>query len=238
MKRSIYIALLVVFTILFANQATAQVSGHRGGWLVVKTDLMSPLLDFGPHVGLEFVAFRKMTITLDYNMQKEFLGGNLIKKDNYEVGRYGEDAYIKSNTLSLGVRFYTNKAVPAPYGSHWDVKFGISRMNLHGLVYDRYGANPKEYVFTYGPMGAANVVLGYGYQWILFTRMTIDMGFSLQFNYMAQNVVIDVQEDYPDIDGEISAIDFTNRYGANVINGGNGFSVGLGFHLAIGLIVP
>lgn len=239
MKKLVFTIVIGLSCLLVASQAQAQVSGHRGGIFVIKTDLMSPLLDWGAHAGLEIVAFRKISFVVDYNLQREFLYGNFLKRNrefDYDM-RYGEDALMRAHTISVGLRMYSNKALPAPQGSYWEFKLGIARYQISGvLTPDRSSA---QYTFTYGPLAAGRLSTTYGHQWILFSRMSLDLGFSVNFNMFSySNQYLNVNETYPGINEEIEVSEFTDLYGGNIWNFGSSLGVGFGLHLAVGIVVP
>ncbi|MCR9066812.1 MAG: DUF3575 domain-containing protein [Cytophagales bacterium] len=235
MKLKLYLLILIISGLLSGFSAQAQVSGHRGGLLVLKTDLMSPLLDWGAHGGLEVVAFRRMSFTADYNWQREYLTGNYFAL--MANRQYGDDALLRAHTISLGLRFYTNRAIPAPHGTYLGLKVGVSRYSIEGVIDD--SQNLQSYQFSYGPLAAGSFGFVYGHQWVLLTRMTIDLGFSFQYNLLKDVSVIEVNELYNGISGTVDVSDFSQKYGGNAYNY-NGIQGGIGFglHLAVGLIVP
>lgn len=259
MKKLLIIAVCsVLLTLGSMFQAEAQVSGHRGGWLLVKTDLMTPLFDWGGNVQLEFVAFRKLTFTIDYNYQNRNVMGNYA-----HIFKYRDVVYVDNlasstdrsvaHTVMVGLRFYMNRALPAPNGYYMYVKGGAGRMFSQGEFTigedTRFGSASakKDYTYKYGPMRGIKFEYGYGYQFIFFKRMVLDVGVGLNLSFISGGASVD-----QDVDGEDVSFNTEGAalsYGGNLLNWGFGlgnfnggsnvvFTQGFSLHLSLGILAP
>lgn len=261
MKKFIIIALsIALFTVFNVNTTSAQVSGHRGGWLLVKSDLMSPLMDWGANVQLEFVAFRKMTFTLDYNYQNKDVRGNYAHMFKFRDVVYannlsGSTDRSMAHGLMLGFRRYMNRALPAPNGFYMYAKAGAAGIFSKGefsITERSFGGigstgETKKYKYSYGPMLGVKFEYGYGYQFIFFKRMVLDVSVGVNLAFISGAGYTDV-----DLDGENVNFDTEGAafpYAGNVMNWGfsmgnlNGssnlvFAQGFNIHLSLGILAP
>lgn len=259
MKKFIVLSLAITFFALVnTNTASAQVSGHRGGWLLVKSDLVSPLMDWGGNVQLEFVAFRKLTFTIDYNYQNKDIRGNYAHFYKYRDIVYADNLSSSNersmaHSLMIGLRAYFNRALPAPNGFYIFAKGGAAGIFSKGeftIAERTFGGNigeEKSYKFKYGPMLGVKLEFGYGYQFVFFKRMVLDIGVGVNLAFISGAGYEDI-----DVDGEDVSFDNEGAaypYAGNILNWGfsmgnfNGgsnvvFAQGFNLHLSLGVLAP
>lgn len=241
------LGLLITIIALATTLGYGQVSGHRGGLLVIKSDLMSPLFDFGAHGGLELVATRRFTFTFDYRYQNEQINGNLANLGLWGRG-YADTEKMISHSALFGVRFYGNKALPAPNGQYWYLQGGIARINLKGELQGFAAGSPlanpsfQTFEWTYGLMAAGIFEWGFGYQWIFFKRLSLDASMGMIIASVVDNEIFIYPADYgvlgPDV---IQLSDYYNNYGGNIYTlsaDGGLFTYGFSAHVTLGILLP
>lgn len=258
MQKLIIALSIALLAIVNVNTTSAQVSGHRGGWLLVKSDLVTPLMDWGANVQLEFVAFRKMSFTIDYNYQNKNVRGNYAHMFKYRDVVYANN--LRSSTdrsmahgIMLGIRRYMNRALPAPNGFYMYAKGGAAGIFSKGefsIAERSSGGNIgeiKKYKYSYGPMLGIKFEYGYGYQFIFFKRMVLDVSVGVNIAFISGAGYTDV-----DVDGENVTFDNEGAafpYAGNVLNWGFGmgnlngtsnlvFAQGFNIHLSLGVLAP
>lgn len=254
MKKLLIIAIWsVLLTLGSMFQAEAQVSGHRGGWLIAKTDLMTPLFDWGGNVQLEFVAFRKLSFTIDYNYQNKDVRGNYAKIFNYRnVTRtdklHSSNDRSMAHTIMLGIRLYMNRALPAPNGFYMFAKGGAGRVFSKGefSISTKVGLDEeiKNYTYKYGPMRGVKFEYGYGYQFIFLKRLVLDVGAGLNITFASGAHAVSAVVDDEDVTFRTEGAALS--YGGNALNwgfdigGARGiaFTQGFSLHLSIGILAP
>lgn len=167
-KRRILIFCMLLF---LCGGLEAQVSGYQGKRFILSTDLMSPLTDRSFSVHGEVALFRNISFNVDYRRSNKTV-------DPYQTIATDElaEGAIKSEVLHLGMRYYTSNVFPAPYGFYVysDIGYGVADIEgqWHGVGFQ----SGKLYDFKVKNTRVLVLEPGFGYQWIKFSRLVIDVG--------------------------------------------------------------
>lgn len=190
-------------------------SGFLGKRFMLKTDLLTPLLDQGFEAGIEATVLRNVSLSLNVqtsnNKYTQFL-------EDYKL-RYGEYpsdlASIKDFQVGFNIKYFTSKAVPAPKGTYW---FGGFSLGKSSLVWNEYFHNnlfpeDEEYV-RYAENGilSSKAIFGFGFQEFAWKILVFD--FSLGATYGTLHLGNYKSESCEDC--ELRA-DFMGNYGPNLL---------------------
>ncbi len=176
----------------------AQVSGYQGKHFILKTDMMSPLLEKGCHAELEWVWGRRVSLSAAYKYANRSYTQELAEY-YADFGKYpDEKAQMKSQNITLNTRIYLNKAYNAPLGKYLYLQHGFGQASISALAY----TSAKNEVSTYeiDKVITQYHEFGMGFQHIFFGKICLDIATGLNLGGLSadghDNYIRDINEQY------------------------------------------
>lgn len=234
MKRILLYLCLGITTGILFQPLHGQVSGYLGKKFIVKSDLTSTFLEDGYSVEVEGALFRDRSISLEYSQR-----GRTVIKPYYEIWDLVSDSdtsIFESTAITLKVRSYLNKAIPAPKGAYsfLFLRYGKAKIDRSRVVEGDPGFGVDR-IITYETYKLRNAHfyqggIGWGYQTIIADRLVLDGAWSVVLSNTSAG--IEFQE---------TIADRTQDFGHNLLNitrgSVRGPNVGISGYLAVGVFL-
>lgn len=178
MMRIYYTPYIALFLTLLINPVIglSQNSGYQGKKFIIRTDLITPILQRGFDVEFDWVAHRHLMIGLStaYTADKY-----LQKIESYKTifGNYpSTPSQVKDLQIALSTIFFFDNAIPAPKGSFAFGKYSAGRATITGNIFE------NEFMeFTLSNVRASSFEIGLGHQEVYFDKMTFSFTVGLKF---------------------------------------------------------
>lgn len=155
----------------------AQVSGYQGKHFILKTDMMSPILEKGCQTELEWVWGRRISLSIAYKYANHSYIQELAEYYT-DFGKYpDEKAQMKSQNITLNTRIYLNKAYNAPLGKYVYLQHSLGQANISALDYTS-GKNEVS-IYQIDKVLAQHHEFGLGFQHIFFGKICLDIATGL-----------------------------------------------------------
>lgn len=252
MKKLLIIIAFASFAFFSAN---AQNSGYSGRHLLVTYPVSATLFNQGTGIGLDYTLNRRFSFEALFQMGTKRVFTQPTKYYGYsEV--FGSGTYVGSienprsrahfRSLTLGLTYFLNSSLPAPLGNYIQVNVGNNIADFetfyHVIVfqdphseYERRTASiPSEINIYNMPFNSLSVSAGR--RRVFYNNLSIDLRMSAnfyQYMYRTPEQLTPIKNFGGNLAGYGLTLPAKNNYNTNFFTGQ---SVGLSFHILIGLL--
>ncbi|MEM7370194.1 MAG: DUF3575 domain-containing protein [Bacteroidota bacterium] len=160
-------------------QSISQISGFQGKRIILKSDVSKLILEGGYDVEGEFVLSRHISLSLNHHFS------NQIWKQSKRITPL-DSLQFKKKMIGFTLKKYWNPAITAPKGFYYSFSMERGRMDLlkSEIIPVDEGNNiffPFRQTIEIRQAVIKEFSLGFGYQWILKSRFSLDIGTSLDY---------------------------------------------------------
>jgi len=225
-----------ILLLLCCSLAFSQVPGYRGKRVMLKTDVLAPILDRGFDAEAELVVTRRFSAMIGFKYSGKRFKQRLQEYKNINGSFPDQKAILDEKQIGAGIYYFMDAAIPSPKGKYLFARYYYGRSEIEGNFYDQELERLLDYTARH--VRSSKAQLGFGYKEIFLDLITLDFNFGVTLASMnaSENLTFDGQNYNFVLDG------IADNYGPNLGSFGGWNSnlpggFGLNINLKVGVLL-
>lgn len=209
---------------LYAQRSNAKSPGYLDKRFLIKTNLVTPVLEKGWMAEVEYALTRRITLNLDVSSTKDKFIQKLASYKSRH-GFYPQDRAVLNNNMAyIKVKYNIQDYPPAPRGTYAYASYGYGFASADGHYYDDRSRRLIPYQIN--DITSQHFAVGVGHQQAFLSSIVLDFGLGFAAGNLKINETVSDEV-------QVGFQSFADQYGPNLQSFGNLMNGGLGLHAHI-----